>query len=139
MIRSGCATALDVERWTEALMDRLARKTRWSPIGSRLAITVDESGDAALTNVTLRGTIRACDVADDGTPTDLLVELDAEIDYAGHYSRAGIRWLVMRPCLGLRRTNRLLLTWAAARIVDAPSFRDATYSRTIATGRLRLL
>jgi hypothetical protein len=102
-------------------------------------ITIDESGDAALTNSTLYGTIRACGVAHDGTPTDLLVELDTEVDYAGHYSTSGIQWLVTTPCLGLHRTNRLLLTWTAARIVDAPSFRDATYHRTIATGRLRLL
>lgn len=132
---AGCS--LEPERFTERLYDRIARKISWSPIGERLAVSIEDSADERLMRQTLYGTIRACDVRSDGTPTDLVIELDAPIQYAGHYRRTGIRWLVARPCFQWRRTNRLLLTWAAVRVMDAPALVDATYDKTIGTARLR--
>jgi hypothetical protein len=139
MVRTGCLAALDVEWWSEAILNRLARRTRWSPVAQHVAIAFDESGDLALMGTVRQGTIRACDVADDGTPRDLLIELDQDLHFAAHVTRPNIRWLVTRPCLRWRRTTRLILGWSAVRIIDAPSFRDATYDRTLATGRVHLL
>ena len=121
----------------DAAVDVFARLRRWSPIGERVTIAFDDCGDARLAAFTFRGIVRAYGVGDDGTPADLLVELDDGIDYNGHYVRNDIRFLVTRPCLRWRRTSRLLLSWAAFRFIDAPSFRDATYDRTIAVGRIR--
>lgn len=121
----------------DGIADVLARLRRWSPIGERVIITFDDCGDARLCSFTCGGTVRACGVREDGTPDDLLVELDRDLDYRGHYERQGIRFLVTRPCVRWRRTNRLLLSWAIFRFVDAPSFRDASYDRTIAIGRVR--
>ncbi len=139
MRNPGCCAILDIDRWADVVLDRVARRTHWSPIGEHVAVTFDDSGDVALTDYTAYGTIRAHDTRTDGTPADLLIELDGDIDYAGHYRRSGIHWLVTRACLRWRRTNRLMLGWTAVRISDAPSFRDATYDRTIATGRVALL
>jgi hypothetical protein len=138
MRNQGCGALLDIDRWTDAVLDRVALRTQWSPIGVQVAIMFDDCGDAALIDHTVCGTIRAHETRTDGTPSDLLIELDGDIDYAGHYKRSGIHWLVARPCLRWRRTNRLMLGWAAVRIVDAPSFRDATYDHTVATGRVGL-
>ncbi len=127
------------ETFIDRAADLLARISRWSPIGSPVALTIDDSGDERLIGITVSGRVRACDVGVDGTPTDLLVELDGQIAYKGHYVRQDISWLMTRPCLRWRRTNRMVLSWSAARIVDASSFRDGTYDRTIATGRVWLL
>lgn len=129
----------DADTWIEMVCDRIARRTKWSPIGARAAVLFDESADLSRTVSPVYGTIRACDVRDDGTPTDLLIELDADISYVGHYARLRIHWLVTRPCLRWRTTNCLLLGWSAVRIMDAPSFRDATYDKTIGTGRIQLV
>lgn len=130
---------LQIESVMDRTADLLARVSRWSPIGCPVALTIDDSGDERLIGITVSGRVRACDVDVDGTPTDLLVELDGEITYAGHYMRRDILFVMTRPCLRWRRTNRMVLSWSAARIVDASSFRDGTYDRTIATGRVRLL
>lgn len=129
----------DADTWIETVCDRVARRTKWSPIGARAAVLFDDSADFSLTGSTVYGTIRACDVRDDGTPTDLLIELDGDIMYAGRCAPAAMHWLVTRPCLRWRATNCLVLGWSAVRIVDAPSFRDATYDKTVATGRVHLL
>jgi hypothetical protein len=129
----------DADTWIDTVCDRVARRTKWSPIGARAEVVFDDSADFARTGSTVCGTIRACDVRNDGTPTDLLIELDGDIIYVGHYARSAIHWLVTRPCLRWRTTNCLLLGWSAVRIMDAPSFRDATYDKTVGTGRVHLL
>lgn len=117
--------------------DQLARQTPWSPIGERVAITVEDSGDERLTKRSLYEIVRACSVRGDGTPTDLVIELDETLHYHGHRGRVDLRWLVARPCFQWRRMNRLLLTWAAVRIIDARALVDATHDRTIGTARIR--
>lgn len=137
--KQGCRAMLDIDGWADVVLDRVARRTHWSPLGRRVVLVFDESGDVALANHTAYGTIRAHDTSTDGTPADLLIELDGDVDYAGHYKRSGIHWLVTRPCLRWRRTSRIIIGWSVVRIIDAPSFRDATYDRTVATGRVGLL
>lgn len=109
----------------------MLRYRLWSPLEKRICIGVDDSGDSRLTGSTIGGVVRAYDLHGDGSLTRLLVELDEPIDYSGHYVRESIRWLVTEPCLRWRRTSRLLWSWSAARLVDAPSFADSTYGRTI--------
>ena len=122
------------------LAARIARLTRWSPLDRRAEVTIDDSGDLSWVGTTPSGTIRAWGGDALESPTYLLLELDHDIYYWGHYRRTNIHWLVARPCLRWRRMNRLVLgSWSAVRIVEAPSFRDATYGQTVATGRLRLL
>ena len=149
----------------DRLADRLAELMcrPWSPTGRRVWIAFDDSRDAALAGLAFHGRIRATAVPD-GLPTDLLVELEFPFTFADsspiekgsthrvHARRlsqastlrefAGkdeeIRWLVIRPCLRWRRTPRLRFSWSAARIIVAPSFAEANFERTIATGRIGL-
>lgn len=124
-----------IDAITEMAARALMRRHCWSPVGVRLRVDMDDSGDAALAGASLIGIIRGYDQRQDGTLTRLLVELDRPIDYGAGPVRT-IRWIVTEPCLRWRRTSRLLLSWSVARIVEASSFVDSTYSRTIGIARL---
>lgn len=130
------ASAPVAPQWSETVADLIARIVTWSPISRRLSVTFDDSDDERLSSVTVTGVVRACNVRTDGTPTDMLIELDKPITHAGHTE---VRWLVARPCLRWYRTNRLLLSWSAARLINASSFVDATFDRTVGIGRVHLL
>lgn len=123
----------------ERLSEMLVRRSQFCPIGRRLWIAIDDSGDGGLVGVTLVGCVRAAGLSPEGSPTDLLVELEASLGYAGHYKNSEIRWVVTRPCLRWRRTSRILFSWAVARVVDAPSFVDSTFDRTIGIARIGLI
>jgi hypothetical protein len=127
---------MHVDALAELVAIALARWRRWSPVGQPLCIAVDDSGDARLAGRTLSGVVRGYDQRENGALTRLLIELDQPLDYTGHYIRTGLRWLVAEPCLQWRRTSRLWWSWSVARIVDAPSFVDSTYDRTIGIARL---
>lgn len=121
-----------------ASIARLLLRYGWSPIGKPTWLIIDDSGDAHLTGLILDGTVRAFDLTVEGTVSRLLVELRQPLAYRGHYSRRGIQWLVGESCLAERRASLLPLAWSAVRVVDAPSFTDSTYDRTIAVARLVL-
>jgi hypothetical protein len=114
-----------------------ARFRDWTPIGATVTISVDDSGDTALIERRVRGIVRAFTL-DARKRRTLLVELSDPIDYVGHYSRAGIQWIVATSCIHVTLTRAIFAPSVIVRIVDAPSFRDSTYGRTIGVGRLRV-
>ena len=129
-----------VERFLTVVANCVARLARWSPLDTRAKLVIDDSGDPSLVGTTATGTIRAWGGDLQECPAYLLLELDNDIDYRGHFQRTNIHWLVAQPCLQWRRASRLVLgSWSAVRVIEAPSFRDATYGQTIATGRLYML
>lgn len=123
--------------WVHKLAKGLPRYG-WSPVARQIWIAIDDSGDERLAGVTIEGLVRQFRVADDGSFSKLLVELAWPIAYCGHYRGAEINWLVTESCLAWRRTSLLPLAWCAVRLIDAPSFADSTYDRTIGIGRLSL-
>lgn len=72
------------------------------------------------------------------TAGPLLVQLAEPLDYKGDYNAPALELLVFAPVIRCHGPARLLLTWAAVRIVDAAAFADEEYGRTLATGRLAL-
>jgi hypothetical protein len=121
------------------LLDAITRglvRCGWSPVGKTAWMIIDDSGDPRLVGLTLKGDVRAFDLRDTGTGFRLLVELRQPIAYRGHYSRREIQWLVGESCVASPRTSLLPLSWRIVRAVDAPSFADSTYDRTIAIARL---
>jgi hypothetical protein len=150
--------------WADAVADRLADLAcrPWSPIGRRVWLAFDDCRDAGLARMELYGLVRAF-TAPDGSPSDLLVELERPIRFAAATAVPGawmhhldsvdlgegsslrefasadeIRWLVTRPCVKWRRTARVRFSWSVARFVVASSFADAAYHRTLGIGRIGL-
>jgi hypothetical protein len=111
----------------------------WSPVGKTAWIAIDDSADQRLSGLTIDGTVRAFGLTDDGTLSRVLIQLRSPIAYHGHYRRREIRWVVGESCLVPRRISRLPLSWCVVRVVDAPSFADSTYDRTIGIARLTLV
>ena len=97
---------------------------------------IDASDDAYLVGQDLEGTIRACDFQSGS----VLIQLNRRLDYKGHYLARDLEVVMSVPVLRFHGPGRLLFTWSAVRVVDAPSFRAAGqgFSNTIATGRLVL-
>jgi hypothetical protein len=122
----------------EVISAILMRGPCWSPVGKPLRIAIDDSADTAVAGLVVHGVIRGYDLNQHNALTKLLVELDRPIDYKGRDKARSTQWVVTEPCLRKRRTSRLLLaSWSIARVVDARSFVDSTYDRTIGIARLR--
>jgi hypothetical protein len=124
--------------WSESLADALARRTSWCPLEHRVAVTIDDCDDTDLINVSIEGVVRGCSRGPDGRSSDLLIELSTSIAYNGRFVSDSVWWLVATSSLHWHRTDRLLFSWAAVRLVDALSIPGATRNRTIGIGRLRL-
>src|SRR4051794_8200940 len=90
---------LQMDRIPEALGGWLARRRAWNPVGQRVRLKIDESGDPALFGKELHGIIRAAAPDEKGGLAKALIELDGEVDYVGHYSRTGIRKVLTVPYL----------------------------------------
>lgn len=129
---------LGLDRLPQALGRWLARTRSWSAVGQRVALRIDESGDAKLFGQTLRGVIRNTAIDVHGEATRAIVELDAPIDYAGHYSKQGITFIITTPYLKWHDLSRLLVTSAAVRVIDGDGFEDDTYQRIIALATMKL-
>lgn len=127
---------IGLDRVPEAVGIFLARRCHWSPIGRQVSIHIEDSADVQLIGKRLTGTVCACGAADSGAP--LLVYLSESIRYEGHYTTPALDLLVATPVVRWHGPSRLLLTWSAVRLVDAPSFADQEYDRTIGTARLLL-
>ncbi len=127
---------IGLDRIPEAVGTFVARRCHWSPIGRQVSIYIEDSADAELIGKRLTGTVRACGAASSGAP--LLVHLSESIGYDGHYKASALDLLVAAPVVRWHGPSRLLVTWSAVRLVDAPSFADQEYDRTIGTARLSL-
>ena len=127
--------AAGLDRISEALGALIAHRIRWTPIGQRARIAIDASGDERWIGKHVTGTIRAYGELTRGP---LLIQLAEPLDYHGHYNAPALELLVLAPVIRWHGPARLLVTWAAVRLVDAPTFADQEYGRTVATGRLAL-
>lgn len=101
-------------------------------------MTFDDSDDNDLIDVSVDGVVRACSSGANGSTPDLLIELNKSVAYNGRFNSDSVWWLVATSSMHWHRTDRLLLSWAAVRLVDALSIPTATRNRTIGVGRLRL-
>jgi hypothetical protein len=125
---------VSMDRWPETLSAFIARRWNWTPLDKEIAVTIDDSDDDALAGRSLCGTVRAFDV-ETGM---LLVHLMQRVTYEGHYTARDFDIVVTVPAIRGHHANRLLLTWVAVRIVEAPSFVQQGFGRTIGTARLVL-
>jgi hypothetical protein len=116
--------------WLEAIARWLVI-LGWSPVGRTVSVAIGDSDDDHLAGLTVDGTVRAFGLDNDGSLSRLLIELPVPVAYRGHYERAAVQWLVAESCLPFRRAGLLPLSWSIVRLVDAPSFVDSTYDRTI--------
>jgi hypothetical protein len=123
-----------IGRLSGAIADLLARQRCWTPLSKDVTADIDDSDDSRLIGRRLCGKVRAFDP----TTGMLLLHLVERFDYEGRYTARDVDIIVTTPAVRSHRTNRLLLTWSAVRIVDASSFALQSFSRTIATGRLAL-
>lgn len=121
----------------EIVADWLARILRWSAIGRDVVIVIDHSERGRLTGRRLYGTIRAC--AQEGGSSLFLIHLSDVLRHDGRSPSTHRQMLVVTSALRWHGANRLLLTWVAVLIMDAPSFVDQTYDRAFGTGRLMLV
>lgn len=115
----------------------ITRKCRWSPLGKSVAILIEDSCDQQLIATRIVGTVRGFDPEATGEP--LLVQLQQSLHYEGPHSCRYVDLIVVTAALRWHGPSRLLVTWAAVRLVDAPSFADQAYRSTIGIGRLTLL
>ena len=129
----------EMDRIPQALGGWLARRRAWNPIGRRVQLAIDESGDPALFGKKITATIRATALDENGELSRALLELDHALDYAGHYARRGVRRVVTRPYLRWHNLNRLLVTSAAVRVIDAEDFDSDAYERIIALASMRII
>lgn len=130
---------LELDRIPEALGRWLAKRWSWEPAGQRVVLKIDESGDPALFGKKITATIRATARDEDGELSRALLELDHDLDYVGHYARRGVRKVVTRPYLRWHDLNRLLVTSAAVRVVDAEDFESDVQERIIALASMRII
>jgi hypothetical protein len=128
-----------MDRIPQALGAWLARRRAWNPIGRRVQLAIDESGDPALFGKKITATIRATALDENGELSHALLELDHAIDYAGHYIRRGLRTVLTRPYLRWHDLNRLLVSSAAVRVIDAEDFNSDAYERIIALASMRIM
>jgi hypothetical protein len=126
------------DRIPELIGQYFARRRHWTPAGHRVTLTFDESGDNRLFGTMVSGVIREAARDEQGEWTSAIVELDREIDYAGHYSHGSIRTLVTLPYLQWHRLARLLVTSAAVRVIDVGDIALASNHRTIGLATMRL-
>lgn len=129
---------MQIDRIPEALGGWLAQRRAWNPIGQRVMLRIEESGDPALFGSELHGIIRACARDNKGAPVKALVELDQTIDYSGHYTRRGIARVITSPYLRWHGLSRLLVTSASVRVVDADDLGDDKYERIIALASMAI-
>jgi hypothetical protein len=116
----------------------LAAACGWSPLGEHVILCIDDCGDRRFKGKRMRGVIRAYGLDADVGP--LLVQLQRPLlRYDGHFiSKDPVEYVVLSVAVEAHTLNRLLVSWVAVRIIAAPSFCDATYDRTIGTGRVML-
>lgn len=129
---------LQMDRIPEALGVWLARRRGWKPVGQRVVLKIDESGDPAWFGVEFHGVIQASDADEEGRLVKALIELDRDADYVGDYTRRRLKTVITTPYLRWHGLNRLLVTSAAVHVVDADDFRQANYDRIIALASLRI-
>jgi hypothetical protein len=113
----------------------VARMMQWSPLGKRVILRIEDSGDRLLVGRRIAGIVRAFDGDAIGTP--LLIQLHDAVRIEGRHNRH-VEFVVATAALCWHGPSRLLLTWAVVRMTDAPSFVDHTFQRTIGIGRLTL-
>ena len=130
---------LELDRIPQALGGWLARRRAWNPVGERVLLEVNESGDPELFGKKIAAVIRATARDQQGNLMKALLELDDEIDYAGHYGRRGIRRVVTTPYLRWHGLTRLLVSSSAVRVIDADAFEDQAYERIIALASMRII
>ena len=129
---------MQMDRIPEALGAWLARRRAWNPIGTRVTLRINDSGDSMLVGRELHGVILATVSDEEGEPSKSLIKLHQEIDYVGHYSHRRIARVVTSPYLRWHRLNRLIVTSAAVRVIDAEDLETDTYERVIALALMRL-
>jgi membrane-associated phospholipid phosphatase len=110
---------------------------QWSPIGRPVSILIEDSCDQRLIQRRVHGIIRAFDPKAAGQP--LLIHLQRELSYRTPSLHRRVAFLVATAATRWHAPSRLLVAWAAVRLVDAPSFADQKLQPTIGTGRMTLV
>lgn len=127
-----------MDRIPQAIGSWLARRRTWSPVGKRVVLTIQESGDPALFGNSLYGVIREVAAGEEGELSKALIELDRAMTYRGHYSRSEITKVISTPYLLQHGLPRLLVTSAAVRVFDADNFASIAPERIIASATMQL-
>ncbi|HEY0157442.1 MAG TPA: hypothetical protein VGF28_09175 [Thermoanaerobaculia bacterium] len=119
-------------RAPEALGRFIARVRRWTPLEKDVTILVEGSDDPYVVGRDLHGTVRGFD-DESGA---LLIQLRALLSRRA--GEAFVDLLIAAPILRWHGPARLLVTYTAVRLIDAPSFVDLDNARVIGVGRLVL-
>lgn len=114
----------------------LASLRCWTPLRKCVEIQVDHSEHAQLADRRLSGTVCAYD--EDLGGGLLLVHLSEPLRYAYRSATFSPDIVLVSPALRWHGPHRLLLTWSAVHVLNAPSFADRHEAHTVATGRLFL-
>lgn len=134
MVRHDIAAVLD--RIPETIGRLTASLRCWTPLRKEIEIQLEQSEDAQLIGKRLAGTVCAYDADLDGGV--LLVQLGEPLVYVYGSATFSPEIVSVSPALRGHGPKRLLITWCAVELFDAPSFVDLRQARTIATGRLSL-
>lgn len=126
------------DRIPELIGQYRARRRQWTPVGHFVTLVFDESGDNRLFGTTISGVIRHAVPDEQGVLARAVVELDHELNYAGHYSHDAIRTVVTFPHLMWHRLARLLVTSAHVRVIDVSDPAQGSDQRTIGLATMRL-
>jgi hypothetical protein len=104
-----------------------------------VAVTIDDSDDYDLINVSVDGVVRSCRSGAPGLSSDLLIELNTSLVYNGRFMSDAVWWLVATPSLHWHRTDRLLFSQEVTlALVSTSGWPAATRSRTEGPGRARV-
>lgn len=129
---------LNYERVVLYVAALCARRLDWSPIGKRVLLIIRQSRDLTLEGQTLRGVIRATSPDADGIESKAIIELDAKLNYFGHYRRGGLESVRTAPARRWQSLDRLLVLPASVRLIDCDADDDGTQDRVIAFATMRL-
>lgn len=128
---------IDLDRLLQFAGVVAARAVRhWSPVRQGVTIRIEDAGYERLVDWEFDGEIMAYDPTIRGTP--LLISLNRKLRYEDSLACYCIDVVVARSALRWHAPERLLITWNAVRLIDAPSFADSQFGRTIGTARLML-
>jgi hypothetical protein len=98
-----------------AIGTSVARVMRWSPLGKKVNLRIEDSGDRLLVGLRMAGVVRAFDGDAVGTP--LLIQLHDAVRVEGRHAR-NLEFVVATAALYWHGPSRLLLTWAVVRMTD---------------------
>jgi hypothetical protein len=125
---------VSLDRLPEFAGSIAAKIRRWSPLREHVTMRIEDAVDERLLGCDLTGEVCAYDPTARGTP--LLISLDEKLRYEDSRACYSASLVVALAALQWHAPERLLMTWTAVRLIDAPSFADCRLRPTIGTARV---